>query len=64
MKGSELLKAIAEATGLPTNLILSELKKLVQKEHDPIEQLTLDDLREVLADYLQDILTEAKNTSR
>ncbi|MBK8202354.1 MAG: hypothetical protein IPK68_08615 [Bdellovibrionales bacterium] len=64
MKGSELLEAIAEATGLPNNLILSELKKIVQKEHYPLDQLTLDDLREVLADYLQDILTEARNTSR
>ncbi|MBK9040900.1 MAG: hypothetical protein IPL83_17395 [Bdellovibrionales bacterium] len=64
MKGSELLEAIAEATGLPNNLILSELNKLVQKEHYPLDQLTLDELREVLADYLQDILTEARNTSR
>lgn len=64
MNGSELLETIAEATGLPYNLILSELKKLVQKEHYPLDQLTLDELREVLADYLQDILTEVKNTSR
>lgn len=64
MKGSELLEAIAEATGLPNNLILSELKKLVQKEQYPLDQLTLDELREVLADYLQDILIEARNTSR
>ena len=61
MKGKELLNMVADATGLPQALIVDELQCLASKAGLNIEQLTLDDLRGLLAEYLQDVLISAKN---
>ncbi|MCB0384511.1 MAG: hypothetical protein KDD43_03890 [Bdellovibrionales bacterium] len=60
MRGAELLNVVAEATGLPQSLIVQEIRQLAQKEGLCIDQLTLDDLRSLLAEYLQDVLISAK----
>jgi hypothetical protein len=60
MRGVELLAAVAEASGLPQPLIIQELQEIASRAGIPIEQLSLDDLRTLLADYLQDVLISAK----
>jgi hypothetical protein len=60
MTGLKLLKDIAAATGLPNEGVENELDRLVLAAGIKKENLTLDDLREVLANYLQDILLSAQ----
>lgn len=59
--GNELLNEVTEATGLPEDLIGDELSRLIrQAELDP-QSITLDQLRIILASYLQDVFVEAKD---
>ncbi|MCB0364196.1 MAG: hypothetical protein H6624_13850 [Bdellovibrionaceae bacterium] len=61
MRGAELLNVVAEATGLPQSLIVNEIHRLAVKSGMSVETLTLDDLRDLLAEYLQDVLITAKS---
>lgn len=58
--GHLLLQELAKATGLPESIVKEELSKLISRSGKSIDQTTLDDLREILADYLQDVLSDAK----
>ncbi len=60
--GKQLLNDLATATGLPENLITDELGELISRAGLDSQTLTLDDLRGVLAEYLQDILLDARET--
>ncbi len=60
MRGTELLNELTSATGLPDDLIGNELTRLVQTAGKAADEVTLDDLRDMLATYLQDILLGAK----
>jgi hypothetical protein len=60
MEGLSLLRALIEATGLPTEAVDREIQRLCKAHHLDPENITLDDLRDVLASYLQDVLIEAK----
>ena len=60
MSGRSLLEDVSKATGLPSDLAFRELKSLVEKSGVAMEQLSLEELREILADYLQDVLLQAK----
>jgi len=60
MEGLSLLKLLIESTGLPEDAVERELNKVLLKGNFQREQLTLDDVRELLAVYLQDVLVEAK----
>lgn len=64
MDGSLLFKILIEATGLPTETVEKELLRLMSARGVSVDTLTLDDLREVLASYLQETLLEAKEASR
>jgi hypothetical protein len=57
---SDILKKISENTGLPENAVTYELETLLRKAGLNKSQVTLDEIREVLADYLQDVILEAK----
>ncbi|MCB0393132.1 MAG: hypothetical protein KDD25_01155 [Bdellovibrionales bacterium] len=57
---SNILKKLSENTGLPENLVTCELESLLRKAGLNKSAVTLDDIREVLADYLQDVIVEAK----
>ena len=57
----ELLFQIACATGLPTDLVMGELKKLILQAGKKVEDLTLDELRDILASFTQDVLLEAQS---
>ena len=61
MEGMSLLRSIVEATGLPSEAVDREIQRLLQTRGLDPETLTMEDLREVLALYLQDVLLEAKS---
>jgi hypothetical protein len=58
---NQLFKEITDATGLPTDLITKELSQLVSNKGIENDNLTLDDLRLVMADYLREVILQAKN---
>jgi hypothetical protein len=60
--GSKLIQDIAAATGLPENSATSELQRIIESAGKNSENISLDEIRVLLADYLQDILLEAKES--
>jgi hypothetical protein len=62
---SKLLEELARATGLPENLVHRELNALLAKSGKDSENLTLDQLREIIAEYLREVIFRMKiKTSR
>lgn len=51
--GNKLFSRVTELTGLPEGMIREELAFLLEKRGVCSDSLTLEDLREVLADYLK-----------
>jgi hypothetical protein len=62
--GAQLLGELSEATGLPGELITEELLGLIQRAGKDANSVTLDELRVILADYVQDILVSAKKSAQ
>lgn len=60
MNKKSLLEDIAKATGLPKHLVLKELTRLIGASGKDAKTANIEDLREVLSEYLQDVLLEAK----
>lgn len=60
--GEALIKTVVASTGLPHESVTEELNRLITKAGLQKEALTLDDMRVILADYLQDTLLDLKNT--
>lgn len=58
--GNKLLEMVILATGLPESEIRSELQSLLRQHGKSAESLTTEDLREIMAEYLQDVLLAAK----
>ncbi|MFP5518625.1 MAG: hypothetical protein ACLGGX_01880 [Bdellovibrionia bacterium] len=56
--GNALFKCVVEATGLPQDTCESEFKEVLSKYGKNPETLTLEELREVIAEFLQDSLLE------
>lgn len=61
VSGTELLCELSEATGLPNELIGEELSRLISASGKSTDSVSLDDLRELLGAYLQDVLVQAKD---
>lgn len=59
-KGLELIKRLSLYTGLPEGLVVEELKFLADKAGMDSENATLDDFREILSQYAQDVLSNAR----
>jgi hypothetical protein len=59
--GEELFAQLTAATGLPKDAMSAELDRLLAKAGVAKEKMTLEDLRRVLAEYVQDILLSAKS---
>jgi len=59
--GHALLEMVILATGLPEGEIRRELNVLMQKYGKNPETLTMEDLRQLMCDYMQDVLVEAKD---
>ena len=58
--GHGLIGEITEATGLPKNAVDEELGRLIDRAGLERSEVTLDELRKILAEYVQDVLIEAK----
>lgn len=57
---NELVKTLINVTELPEDAISKELEKLFAQHGATANEITLDQLREIMADYLQTVLLEAK----
>jgi hypothetical protein len=62
MSGKELLDHVVEATALPHEPVGRELTQLIEKANYSEDGLTLEDLRQILVDYAQEVLLEAQST--
>ncbi len=62
VRGMDLLNELSTATGLPDELIGEELSRLISGAGKSTENVTLDELREMLGAYLQDVLLNAKDS--
>lgn len=60
-KGKELLSEVILATGLPREALQKEINTLATKHGVATDQITLEDLRLILADYMQEVLIKAKD---
>jgi hypothetical protein len=60
MEGDTLLNVLVEATGLPKAWVESELRGLMTKRGLSPETMTLESMREILAEFMQDVLLAAK----
>jgi hypothetical protein len=58
--GNSLLETLVLATGLPEGDIRQELQALMHKYGKTPETVTMDDLRDLMRDYVQDMLLETK----
>lgn len=58
--GNGLFELVVGETGLPTAPVRDELSELLEKNGFDAATMTLDQLRIVLAEYLQDVFLEAK----
>lgn len=56
--GATLTKTVIEKTGLPQDLIENEFNALLDKFGKNPESLTMEELREVMAEYLQLVFLE------
>jgi hypothetical protein len=62
MEGLALLRVLIQSTGLPMEAMEREVQRLISERNLKPESLTLEDVREILASYLQDVLTDAKTS--
>jgi hypothetical protein len=58
--GEKILGEITAATGLPQELVSDELTRLISAAGLTTSELTLEDLRLILSEYVQDVLLSAK----
>lgn len=61
LNGLELLEKISQSTDLPDHLLMKELQELLQTAQISDSNVTLEQVREILAVYLQDVLLEIKD---
>lgn len=55
-KGTELFEQVVAMTGLPGKSIQRELKAILERKNIDVHNLTLEQLREVVASYLREIM--------
>jgi hypothetical protein len=60
--GNEVFKSVVQATGLPGDLVEKELETLLIKRGLNSEELSLEDLRATLSEYLKEVILKAKDT--
>lgn len=60
MSGKDLLKELVTGTNLPEEPLIQELGRLLQNASISQDECSLERLREIMAEYAQQILSEAK----
>lgn len=60
---SELLQTVVAATGLPETPVHNELRELIAKNGFDPADLTIEELREVMAEYLNLVFLEIADNS-
>jgi hypothetical protein len=60
MSGQTLIDQVVSETGLPADQLTRELVELLESAGITPETASLDELRLVLTEYVQDILVQAK----
>ena len=55
-----LFEKIVKSTGLPEELVTQDFLKKISDKGFEKSTLTLDQIRDVLADYLQDVILQAR----
>ena len=63
MAENELIDTLCRATGLPYNTIRSEVQSLIKSRQLDEDKIEIEDLREILAEYLQDILLKLSESN-
>jgi hypothetical protein len=58
--GNDLFKNVTTATGLPEGPVSAELERLLIQAGLNKAEMSLEDLRQILAEYVQDVLLAAK----
>ncbi len=62
--GNKLFSQVTELTGLPEELISEELKTLLEAKGVVPEQVTMESLREALADYLAQVALQVEEEEK
>lgn len=62
--GRELLKKLVKETNLPEEPLQKELSQLLEEARISEGELTLEGLRKVMANYLQDVFLQLKEESK
>lgn len=58
--GNELFKKVTKNTGLPEDLVAKELEALLNEKGINKSEVTLDELRATLSEYLKEVIIDAK----
>ncbi|WP_413559235.1 hypothetical protein [Bdellovibrio sp. HCB209] len=53
-----LAQVVVEATGLPESPVANELQRLMSAHGTNADELTIDQLREMMVDYLNEVFLE------
>lgn len=59
MSGNELFEVLVQNTGLPEKFVRERFEMLIQEKGGSIETLNLEQVRELLADFMLDLINEA-----
>ncbi len=59
--GNELFKKVTKSTGLPEDIMAGELDRILSSNGINSSEVTLDELRAVLSDYLKEVIIKAKD---
>lgn len=62
--GNEMVMQLLNATGLPLDIAEKMFMSLMRKHGKSATTITLDELRDILADFMQEALLEAKTFSK
>lgn len=60
--GNEVFNSILDATGLPKELVSKELEGLLLKKGISPTDVTVEDLRSTLSEYLKEVILKAKDS--
>lgn len=60
MSGHELIEELVQAMGLPRESSRARIKSLIESHGKSLDALTVEDLRLILGEFMQDVLLDLK----